>query len=75
MRVDVAGSLYCRVPGPPGGCTEPVLLARFDNHASTALAPLLDEDEDGVYLSLDGRIVRPPLLRPAQAADISGDHA
>jgi hypothetical protein len=59
LTQDEAGALYCRVRGGR-------LLARFDNHAASGLAPLLDEDDFGVYLSLAGRRVRPPV----QARDV-----
>jgi len=73
LAQDEDGALYGRVTGPPGGCREHALLARFDNHAAAALAPLLDEDEIGVYVRLAGRRVRPPLLRRAGGASSPGD--
>lgn len=63
LMEDEDGALYCMVPGPEGGATELCLLARFDNHAANQLAPLLDEDAHGVYLSLAGQRVRPPRVR------------
>lgn len=45
--------LYCRVPGE--------LWARFDGHAMMQLDPLIGEDEQGVYVRVGERRVRPPL--------------
>ena len=52
---DAAGALYCRV-------FEERLIARFDSHAAAQLAPRLNEDPTGVYLDVDGRQVRPPVV-------------
>ncbi|MDH5492208.1 MAG: hypothetical protein OEY14_09655, partial [Myxococcales bacterium] len=46
-------SLWCSV-------REARLAARFENHASVALAPLLDEDAGGAYLRIGGSVIRPP---------------
>lgn len=52
---DAAGALYCRV-------FEEALIARFDSHAAAQLGPRLHEDGAGVYLDIDGKQVRPPLV-------------
>ena len=54
LRQDHDGALYCdAVDG---------LTARFDRHAQTQLGEVLDEDDDGVYVSLDGTRWRPPIV-------------
>jgi len=68
LAQDEVGALCCRV-------RDGRLEARFDNHAAAGLAPLLDEDELGVYVSLAGRRVRPPVLRRADDASPLGDTA
>lgn len=45
-------ALYCDVEGS--------LTARFDGHAASQLAPLLGEDERGVYVNLQGHKHYPP---------------
>jgi hypothetical protein len=45
-------ALYCDVPGP--------MTARFDSHAMVGLAPLVDEDDSGVFLTVAGERYRPP---------------
>lgn len=52
LRQGPDGALYCDVPG---GMT-----ARFDRSAMMQLAPYLEEDEEGTFLRLEGRVVRPP---------------
>jgi len=60
LRQDGEGALWCDVR--EGRCP-----ARFENHASSALAALLDEDEAGVLLRLGGGVHRPPLVADGAA--------
>lgn len=60
LRQDPQGALWCDVR--EGRCP-----ARFENHASSALAGLLDEDEQGVLLRLGGHVFRPPLVADGAA--------
>ena len=53
LRVGPDGALYCDV-----GAGD--MSARFERHAAMQLEPLIAEDEQGIYLRLDGRRVRPP---------------
>jgi hypothetical protein len=53
LRIGPDGALYCDVRAGR-------LAARFDNAATMALAPLLGEDAEGLFLTLGGRVVRPP---------------
>jgi hypothetical protein len=53
LRVGPDGALYCDVGA--GDMT-----ARFERHAAMQLEPLIGEDEQGIYVRLDGRRVRPP---------------
>lgn len=46
------GALWCVVRD--GRCP-----ARFDNHAATKLSPVIDEDDDGVFVSIGAKKVRP----------------
>ncbi len=48
------GGLYGRVPGD--------MVARFDRHAMMQLDPLIEEDEQGVYLRFGQGRVRPPVV-------------
>jgi hypothetical protein len=52
LRVGPDGALHCDARGGR-------LAARFDRHAQTQLAALLEEDDDGVYLNVDGLRVTP----------------
>ncbi len=62
LRCGPDDALYCDVPCPG---VEGGIVARFDRHAAAQLAELLDEDDDGVYLTLGGRVFRPPrVTRP-----------
>jgi len=54
LRQGPDGALYCTVPGE--------LVARFDRHAMMQLAAITDEDAAGVYLTVGGRAVRPPVV-------------
>lgn len=57
LRQGPEGALYCDVPGD--------MTARFDPHAMMQLESLIDEDEEGVFLTLDNRRIRPPqVARP-----------
>jgi hypothetical protein len=60
LRQDEQGGLWCDVR--EGRCP-----ARFENHASSALAGLLDEDEAGVLLRVGGGVHRPPLVADGAA--------
>jgi hypothetical protein len=55
LRVGPEGALYCDV-GDGQDC------ARFDRHAAAGLEPLLREDEQGVYVAIGGRCLRPPVV-------------
>jgi len=55
LRQDHEGVLYCDVH-------DGSLVARFDRHVAGGLLELLDEDEHGVYLSIAGQVVRPPVV-------------
>lgn len=52
LRQGPDGVLYCDV-------RDRTMVARFDNCAMIQLEELIDEDEDGVYLLIDGRAIRP----------------
>ena len=52
LREDEHGALWCDVR--EGRCP-----ARFENAASTALADLLEEDEEGVFFTIGGSRYRP----------------
>ncbi len=54
LRQDAQGALYCDVRGGD-------LPAKFRRRAMFELEPLLDEDADGVFLTIGGDKVRPPL--------------
>ena len=60
LREGPDDALYCDVPGG--------MVARFDRHAAMQLSELLSEDEDGVYLEVGGRRVRPPTVDDPLAA-------
>jgi hypothetical protein len=53
LRVGPDGALYCDV-----GAGD--MAARFERHAAMQLEPLIAEDEQGIYVRLDGGRVRPP---------------
>ncbi len=54
LREGPDGALYCDVGEG--------LVARFDRHAAMQLEDLIDEDEQGVFLGIGGRRVRPPTV-------------
>lgn len=54
LRQDAQGALYCDVRGGE-------LPAKFSRRATFELAPLLDEDAEGVFLMVGAHKVRPPL--------------
>ncbi|HJL15099.1 MAG TPA: hypothetical protein RMH99_05555 [Sandaracinaceae bacterium LLY-WYZ-13_1] len=54
LRQDADGALYCDVPGG--------MVARFDSHAAMQLSDLVDEDERGVFVTIGGERVRPPVV-------------
>ena len=54
LRQGADGALYCDVPGD--------MVARFDSTAAMALADVLEEDDDGVFLTIAGERYRPPVL-------------
>lgn len=60
LRQDEQGALWCDVR--EGRCP-----ARFENHAASALAGLLDEDDGGVLLRVGGEVHRPPLVADGAA--------
>lgn len=66
LRIGPDGALYCDV-----GAGD--MSARFERHAAMQLEPLIAEDEQGIYVRLDGRRVRPPRvddpLQPLPAAN------
>jgi len=51
LREGPDGALYCDVPEG--------MVARFDQHATMQLAAILDEDDDGVFLTIGGERYRP----------------
>lgn len=53
LRQGPDGALYCDVGE---------LVARFDRHAAMQLSTLLGEDEQGVFVALGARVVRPPTV-------------
>jgi hypothetical protein len=53
LRQDREGALYCDAAD---------LVARFDRHAMMQLEQVVAEDEDGVFLAIDGRTYRPPIV-------------
>jgi hypothetical protein len=53
LRQGPEGALWCAVR--EGRCP-----ARFDNHAVSKMSDSIREDEDGVYLLISGKKVRPP---------------
>ena len=55
LRQSADGALHCDVANG-------TMVARFDRHAQAQLERVLGEDERGVYLALDGRRVRPPVV-------------
>jgi uncharacterized protein len=60
LRADAQGALYCDVGQG--------MVARFDRHAASQLEPLIGEDEQGIYVRLEGERVRPPVVdRPLEA--------
>lgn len=54
LRQGRDGALYCEVPGE--------MVARFDSHAMMQLEERVGEDEEGVFLSVGGRAVHPPVV-------------
>ena len=54
LRQGPNGALYCNVRGS--------MPARFDRHAMQQLEPVLQQDDQGVYLALGSDRVRPPLV-------------
>jgi hypothetical protein len=52
LRQGSDGVLYCDV-------RERTMVARFDRNAMIRLEELIDEDEQGVYLLISGRAIRP----------------
>lgn len=54
LREGPDGALYCDVPEG--------MVARFDQHAAMQLAELLDEDLEGVFLTIGGERYRPPVV-------------
>jgi hypothetical protein len=55
LRQGADGALYC-------DAREGRLSARFDRAAAQALEPLLDEDDEGVFLKIGGDRIRPPVV-------------
>lgn len=55
LRQDGDGVLYCDTRGG-------TMTAKFDRAAMLSLSELLDEDDDGLYLSVGGNKVRPPVV-------------
>jgi len=49
------GALYCDV-------RDGTWVARFERHAQVQLAPLLGEDDEGVYIAIADERIRPPLV-------------
>ncbi len=59
LQQDDGGALYCEVRSGAGAYRN---LARFDRHAVQQLASLVDEDDEGPFLSLGERVYRPRLV-------------
>lgn len=55
LRQAADGTLYCQV-------REGKMAAQFDRDAMQQLESILGEDEQGVYLALEGQKVRPPVV-------------
>lgn len=55
LRQDAAGALYCDARGGR-------MAAKFSRGAQASLAAVVEEDELGVYLSIGGSRVRPPVV-------------
>lgn len=55
LRQDAEGALYCTARGG-------TMAARFDKAAMTQLAELIEEDGEGVFLSIGGEKVRPAVV-------------
>lgn len=53
LRQDAAGNLYC-------DAAEGRLVAQLLRKATLQLEPLVDEDEQGIFLHIGGRRIRPP---------------
>jgi len=58
LRQDSGGNLYC----------DARLAARFTRKATLQLEPLVEEDDEGVYLAIAGERVRPPVVEDPLAA-------
>lgn len=54
LRQGSDGALYCDAGEG--------MAARFDQHAAMQLADLLDEDQEGIFLTIHGRRYRPPVV-------------
>ena len=67
LRIDPQDALWCQV-------RDGKLAARFDPHAMNQLADLIGEDGEGIYLSLGGRKVRPPLASKPMVWEKPSDH-
>ena len=64
LRQGEDGALYCSARGGK-------LAARFTPDAAQRLAPVVAEDDDGVYLDIEGARVRPPtIVSPSLIAPI-----
>jgi len=55
LRQDQDGLLYCSARGG-------TLAAQFERMATHQLEPLVQADEEGVFLHIDGEVVRPPIV-------------
>jgi hypothetical protein len=55
LRQGPDGALYCDVRGGE-------YAARFERHVAAQLEPLIGEDDEGVFVKLQGRKVRPEVL-------------
>lgn len=60
LRQSREGALHCQVRGGR-------LPAQFDSHAALQLAPVIDEDDDGTFVALEGTRARPPVVEDALA--------
>lgn len=54
LRSDALGALYCEVGAG--------MVARFDRHAAVQLESLIGEDEQGIYVRVEGVRERPPMV-------------
>lgn len=62
LRQGPEGALYCDVRGSASPKAAQPMVAKFERHAMQQLEPLLQQDDEGVYLVIAGARVRPPVV-------------